>query len=461
MIVEIRQIVDRLNDEKSNGVANIRSDIKQIRSEIKASDNANELQIVTINEKLSNIQKIEKRVSKLETKISHDKPLTYSTELENKEETFRDSVLANEDRLQEIEPLFTAEKILKPTMEKKSVSSNCTKTSDTDTVIDNLGQRNSVFIRSPASRVIKRVPISDLQGPREIREEHTPTPSNGDLINFSPYSTISKLHNGVSAKNANEMDQGIKTHVFSESDNQASGGLSCAGTLGATSSDPREHQKFTHNFNENGALQNSISTNGFNSVNNRVYQNTATCDVPITRNNGSYGMPRTMNAPGSLPVGTVITPMGTVITDKRFENDQVPYQCPVENRFAVLQDKMYNNVLKVSDSVNCTSDVNESQGSIPVHVSSRTDKRVASRRVRYNPRPHPEPEPPQHEDDDSDDDFEMHIRRRSKRFYIGGFKPSISQPKLKHYVTRKGVRVTWISIRKYEKTEQSCDTVKC
>ena len=77
LIVEIRQIVDRLNDEKSNGVANIRSDIKQIRSEIKASDNANELQIVTINEKLSNIQKIEKRVSKLETKISHDKPLKH------------------------------------------------------------------------------------------------------------------------------------------------------------------------------------------------------------------------------------------------------------------------------------------------------------------------------------------------------------------------------------------------
>ena len=94
-----------------------------------------------------------------------------------------------------------------------------------------------------------------------------------------------------------------------------------------------------------------------------------TCDAPITRNNGSYGVPRTMNAPGSLPVGTVIRPMGTVITDK--ENDQVPYQCPIENRFGILQGKMYSNVLKVSDSVNCTSDVNESQGSIPVHVSSR------------------------------------------------------------------------------------------
>ena len=99
---------------------------------------------------------------------------------------------------------------------------------------------------------------SDLQGPREVREENTPNPSNGDLINFSPYSTIPKLHNGVSAKNANEMDQGIKPHVFSESDNQASGGLSCAGTLSAFSSDPTEHQKFTHNFNENGTLQNSL-----------------------------------------------------------------------------------------------------------------------------------------------------------------------------------------------------------
>lgn len=57
--------------------------------------------------------------------------------------------------------------------------------------------------------------------------------------------------------------------------------------------------------------------------------------------------------------------------------------------------------------------------------------------------------------DDSDDDFETHIRRRSRRFYIGGFKPSISLEKLQHYVEKKGVTVTWISIRRYEKQNKA------
>ena len=51
--------------------------------------------------------------------------------------------------------------------------------------------------------------------------------------------------------------------------------------------------------------------NGFNIVNNRVYQNTSTGDAPIPRNNGSYGVPDTMNVPSFLSVGTVTTPMGT------------------------------------------------------------------------------------------------------------------------------------------------------
>ena len=104
----------------------------------------------------------------------------------------------------------------------------------------------------------------------------------------------------------------------------------------------------------------------------------------------------------------------------------------------------------MNNSVSRTSGVKELHGSIPVHISDRpnmrvssdrTDKRYASRQDCYDPRSHPEPELAQHEDDDSDDDFQMHVRRICRRFYIGGFKPSISTPKLKH-VIRKGVHVT-------------------
>lgn len=83
-----------------------------------------------------------------------------------------------------------------------------------------------------------------------------------------------------------------------------------------------------------------------------------------------------------------------------------------------------------------------------MRVSSRPDKRFASRRDRYDPGSQPEsdrrcrynpgshPETGHDGGGDSEDDFERHKRRRSKRFYIGVFKPSISREKLSHYVTR-------------------------
>ena len=42
------------------------------------------------------------------------------------------------------------------------------------------------------------------------------------------------------------------------------------------------------------------------------------------------------------------------------------------------------------------------------------------------------------EQDYEDDDFTQHIRRKSSRFYIGGFKPSITEMKLCSYVQRRG-----------------------
>ena len=54
------------------------------------------------------------------------------------------------------------------------------------------------------------------------------------------------------------------------------------------------------------------------------------------------------------------------------------------------------------------------------------------------------------DNDDNDDEFETHIRRRSHRFYVGGFKASVTEKKIMNYMARRGVSVTWISIRRYE-----------
>ena len=47
----------------------------------------------------------------------------------------------------------------------------------------------------------------------------------------------------------------------------------------------------------------------------------------------------------------------------------------------------------------------------------------------------------------SDDiEFSTFVRKRTKRFYVGGFKSSITQEKLITYVESKGLTVTWVKI---------------
>ena len=59
------------------------------------------------------------------------------------------------------------------------------------------------------------------------------------------------------------------------------------------------------------------------------------------------------------------------------------------------------------------------------------------------------------EETDSNEDFLQYVRRRTKRFYVGGFKPSITKAKLAKYVGDKGPTVTKVSVfrnKKYKTT---------
>lgn len=90
-INEIRQSLDRLNDEKSNGVANLRSDIKQIRSDIRVSDDTNALEFMSVKDKIADIYKLNKRLSKLENKIKDGKSFKSCMNSVGKGEVLRDS----------------------------------------------------------------------------------------------------------------------------------------------------------------------------------------------------------------------------------------------------------------------------------------------------------------------------------------------------------------------------------
>lgn len=48
--------------------------------------------------------------------------------------------------------------------------------------------------------------------------------------------------------------------------------------------------------------------------------------------------------------------------------------------------------------------------------------------------------------DNETDDFEQYVRKRTKRFYVGGFLPSITEEKIGRYVSAQGPKVTNVSI---------------
>lgn len=47
---------------------------------------------------------------------------------------------------------------------------------------------------------------------------------------------------------------------------------------------------------------------------------------------------------------------------------------------------------------------------------------------------------------DDDAEFSEYVRKRTKCFFVGGFKSSITEDKLIKYVERRGLTVTWVSI---------------
>lgn len=55
----------------------------------------------------------------------------------------------------------------------------------------------------------------------------------------------------------------------------------------------------------------------------------------------------------------------------------------------------------------------------------------------------------------SDEDFMQYVRRRPARFYVGGFRASITEQKIVKYVLRRGMTVTRVYIRKYEDQDRA------
>ena len=68
-VAECEQSIARICDEKSNGIATIKSDVRQIRSDITSTDETIDLRCTDLNQKISIVNKFKKRIAKIESKL--------------------------------------------------------------------------------------------------------------------------------------------------------------------------------------------------------------------------------------------------------------------------------------------------------------------------------------------------------------------------------------------------------
>ncbi|MCG7879140.1 MAG: hypothetical protein N0C90_22820 [Candidatus Thiodiazotropha endolucinida] len=143
------------------------------------------------------------------------------------------------------------------------------------------------------------------------------------------------------------------------------------------------------------------------------------------------------------------------------------FNCAVSNRF----DELASGGEQRSHNEHTDTDVHshfgsESRTEIPVVISRRENGRVRSRpQSRHNVRQRTRIQQSEQQldidmandvaDVDNDDDFVTHVRRRTKRYYVGGFLPSISEKKIRNYASRRGVTLTWVNIHRYEQQNRA------
>lgn len=58
-------------------------------------------------------------------------------------------------------------------------------------------------------------------------------------------------------------------------------------------------------------------------------------------------------------------------------------------------------------------------------------------------------------DNDDDGDFVKFVKKRAKRYYLGGFLPTITRHRIELYVNRRGPTVTWIQMWKSKRNSRN------
>ena len=419
-ISEIRQTVDRICDDRSNGVANVKSDVKQIRVNVKAIDDTIEAQYSSLTEKLSDVKKLEKRLVKMESRINQNRYSAPDTNSNTNQNNQQDTISNNSELVtqkstdneteanKQSERSFTTECFHVVGNENSQTNADCSRAIVTDKTVNTEGvlsshrgtvPRSTYLYQSPESKRIKRIPVEEMKGKAGSFSAGCmpPLKQTSEFIDLT-------LSDEPFQQSCSTRQQTIpKVSLSREAPRQ-----NAILNTGVAASPPKKDHLCSYSEN----VQESSAQKAYQQCNN------------------------TDRA-----------------TDSKILNS-VSYECSVENRFDGLREQSYSDVLKSTNNSNQTEQNNETVSSIPVCISNRRSQRTVTRRGRVTDyrgdRGRNIPNDYNDNDNDNDDDFEMHIRRRSQRYYVGGFKPSITEAKLAHFVSSKGVPVTWVSIRRYE-----------
>ena len=342
-VADCAQSIDRICDEESNGIATIKSDVRQIRSDVTSIDETLDLRCIELGNKISALNKHEKRIVKLENKLCKRQELSdNSTQFVSEENSASSSSQSTMTDSVAKQKGFVA------------VLMN-TKTSDSSNLLPGLGKIG--LYKSPESLRIKRAPTLPVQ--------HSLV-KNNDLINFSP---PSRLNEFTSSKSGSHNE----TVANSPADSTSHG-----------------HDKSRDN---RGAIRKSAFDDEQHTDNGQTTAISGTT-IPL------------------MGIGISAVPNGSV--------SGIPVMISERN--------------------------SERQDNRPP-TRSRYGKDQPSKQLRVIPTGSPE--------EDNDDDFVKHVRRRTKRFYVGGFLPSITEKKLINYAARRGVTLTWVNIHRYERQNRA------
>ncbi|MEW8548007.1 MAG: hypothetical protein AB2693_31265 [Candidatus Thiodiazotropha sp.] len=374
-----RQSIENLTDDHCNGVARVKSDVKQIRGELQSMYEYIELKDTELCNKIYNINMLEKRIAKLESKVEKKKQPPNGSLYADKSSvdiivtpsshTHNAQVQVDNASDRKTTATFQAE----PYTTERRLPADSDRTSETSTSF-----QKTKLIRCPETKLFKRVPAT----------------VSGDI-------TVDSVTPCASDSSANCYDSRGPPNVYDQ----------------------------TKLRNLDQDTKNAGTINSFRP------------DSVLAADQSASSMCNNVNS--------------------NDQNDNtLYYDCSVTNRFSALQSRSGNlvpGVASFSDVVK--GDPLHSQSSIPVHVSNRQRKTLKSRSSNvtksYTVRSRDIDDASMRTEPDSDDDFVQYVRRRPARYYVGGFKSSITEQKLVNYVLRRGITVSRINILRYEDQDRA------